>query len=262
MHHIDELPTRMRTEAAPVHGPAAPLLKVLAYTTLLFILLSCSTAVKVTEKKLHYLRHRKQSVYPLHRNIRTTYFYVGQHERSGGHLLDNRSSAWTGDWVGSFGGVDFPHRREGYHPRGFVPRENPFYCALPYNDIVPEGRREHACSLIPWAALTGTPAVDDAGGTVSLCKNRWVRIVFKGRVAYAQWEDVGPFVTDDAAYVFGGADPRNRSNGGAGLDVSPAVRDYLGMENSGYTDWQFVEAEAVPPGPWLDIVSTSDPCWD
>jgi hypothetical protein len=95
----------------------------------------------------------------------------------------------------------------------------------------------------------------------SLCKNRWVRIVHQDRVAYAQWEDVGPFVPDDGEYVFGTARPRNENARGAGLDVSPAVRDYLRLGGGGYTDWQFVEADAVPSGPWLDIVTTSNPFW-
>ena len=39
-------------------------------------------------------------------------------------------------------------------------------------------------------------------------------------------------------------------NHGAGLDVSPAVRDYLGLGPMSLTDWQFVEVRDVPPGPW------------
>ena len=35
-----------------------------------------------------------------------------------------------------------------------------------------------------------------------------------------------------------------------GLDVSPAVRDYLGLGATSLTDWQFVEVRDVPPGPW------------
>jgi hypothetical protein len=34
------------------------------------------------------------------------------------------------------------------------------------------------------------------------------------------------------------------------LDVSPAVRDYLGLAPTDVTDWQFVEVRDVPPGPW------------
>jgi hypothetical protein len=37
---------------------------------------------------------------------------------------------------------------------------------------------------------------------------------------------------------------------GAGLNVSPAVRDYLGLGTFDATDWKFVEVRDVPPGPW------------
>ena len=37
---------------------------------------------------------------------------------------------------------------------------------------------------------------------------------------------------------------------GAGLDVSPAVRAFLGMEDTDVTDWKFVEFSEVPHGPW------------
>ncbi|MEI7835181.1 MAG: hypothetical protein WCK05_02070, partial [Planctomycetota bacterium] len=61
--------------------------------------------------------------------------------------------------------------------------------------------------------------------------------------------------------VFGPATPRNPSNQQAGLDVSPAVRDYLALGGMDKVDWQFVEAADVPPGPWKDIVTTSQICW-
>jgi hypothetical protein len=35
------------------------------------------------------------------------------------------------------------------------------------------------------------------------------------------------------------------------LDVSPAVRDYLGLANKDVCDWKFVEFAEVPSGPWL-----------
>ena len=71
-----------------------------------------------------------------------------------------------------------------------------------------------------------------------------------GRIAYAQWEDCGPFRTDHWQYVFGDDRPMPNLNQGAGLDVSPAVRDYLGMGTKDVCDWKFVEAKDVPPGPW------------
>jgi hypothetical protein len=39
-------------------------------------------------------------------------------------------------------------------------------------------------------------------------------------------------------------------NHGAGIDVSPAVRDYLGLGPLGLVDWRFVEQAQVPAGPW------------
>ena len=46
-------------------------------------------------------------------------------------------------------------------------------------------------------------------------------------------------------------EPLPNLNQGAGLDVSPAVRDYLGMRGGkDVCDWKFVEARDVPPGPW------------
>ena len=35
-----------------------------------------------------------------------------------------------------------------------------------------------------------------------------------------------------------------------GLDVSPAVRDYLGLDSMGTCDWKFVDFFRVPRGPW------------
>jgi hypothetical protein len=41
----------------------------------------------------------------------------------------------------------------------------------------------------------------------------------------------------------------------AGLDVSPAVRDYLDVPGSGRTNWRFIQDSELPAGPWLDIVT-------
>ena len=70
------------------------------------------------------------------------------------------------------------------------------------------------------------------------------------RLCYAQWEDCGPFRTDHWQYVFGNERPRPNLNHGAGLDVSPAVREYLGLADIDICDWKFVESWQVPPGPW------------
>ena len=191
--------------------------------------------------------------YPLHSRITATGFWVG--EPAGANGVANVQSAWDERWQEHFGGVDDPRRRDGFRPAGFAPRENPFYFALPYNDFAGGVRKPSASAVVPWAG-------DRAWGAgESMCKNRWIRISRAGRACYAQWEDVGPFQTDDAAYVFGLAAPANRSNRQAGLDISPAVRDYLGLGGMDKVDWQFVEAADVPPGPWKDVVTTSQTCW-
>ena len=39
-------------------------------------------------------------------------------------------------------------------------------------------------------------------------------------------------------------------NHGAGIDVSPALRDYLGLRSLDLVDWRFVEQAEVPTLPW------------
>jgi hypothetical protein len=91
------------------------------------------------------------------------------------------------------------------------------------------------------------------GPAVSTCKDRWVAIRKGNRIAYSQWEDAGPFQTDHWQYVFGDERPKPNLNKGAGLDVSPAVRDYLGLKQTDVTDWRFVDFSEVPRGPWSTL---------
>jgi hypothetical protein len=107
-----------------------------------------------------------------------------------------------------------------------------------------EGHRPEAPKVIPWFKEAYK------GPAVSVCKDRWVAIRKGNRTVYAQWEDAGPFRTDHWEYVFGNERPKPNLNRGAGLDVSPAVRDYLGISDTDVTDWKFVEFKDVPPGPW------------
>jgi hypothetical protein len=150
------------------------------------------------------------------------------------------------NWTKSYGGYDDPDRadRRDFIPAKFTPRQNPFYVALPYNDKSMNGHRPEAPRVVPWfkAAYQG-PAV-------STCKGRWLAIRKGNKTVYAQWEDAGPFRTDHWQYVFGNERPKPNLNKGAGLDVSPAVRDYLGMQDTDVTDWKFVEFSEVPHGPW------------
>jgi hypothetical protein len=110
-----------------------------------------------------------------------------------------------------------------------------------------KGHKAEAAKIIPWYQ-EDFESVDR-----SVCKGRWIAIRRGDRVCYAQWEDAGPFRTDHAAYVFGEERPLPNLNKGAGLDVSPAVRDFLGMEDTGITDWKFVEFADVPTGPWANF---------
>jgi hypothetical protein len=137
-----------------------------------------------------------------------------------------------------------PAHRSNYIPVKFAPRLNPFYCALPYNDKAKEGHRPEAPRVVPWFKEAYQ------GPAVSTCKGRWIAIRKGNRTAYAQWEDAGPFRTDHWQYVFGNERPKPNLNKGAGLDVSPAVRDYLGLQPTDVTDWRFVDFSEVPRGPW------------
>jgi hypothetical protein len=137
--------------------------------------------------------------------------------------------------------------RSNYIPVKFTPRQNPFYCALPYNDKSVNGHRPEAPRVVPWFKEAYQ------GPGVSTCKDRWVAIRKGNRTAYAQWEDAGPFRTDYWQYVFGNERPKPNLNKGAGLDVSPAVRDYLGLNSTDVTDWRFVEFSEVSRGPWSTL---------
>lgn len=179
--------------------------------------------------------------------IVATVFWVGE-QPTANNPTPNDKSAWDVNWMANFGGYDDPVRRNGYHPADFVPRLNPFYVALPYNDLaVGGGHRAEAPDVIPWFWM------DFRGSGISLCKGRWVEIHYNGKVCYAQWEDVGPFATDHWQYVFGDERPRPNLNRGAGIDVSPAVRDFLGMPSGARVDWRFAAAHAVPDGPWKSL---------
>jgi hypothetical protein len=183
--------------------------------------------------------------YPWKSNIVTTIFWIGE-KPSGNNPMPNRTSSWDKEWTKDYGGMDDPDptHRSNYMPVNFTPKLNPFYCALPYNDKAREGHRPEAPRIVPWFREAYQ------GPAVSTCKGRWVAIRKDNRTAYAQWEDAGPFRTDHWQYVFGNERPKPNLNKGAGLDVSPAVRDYLGLKPTDVTDWRFVDFNEVPRGPW------------
>ncbi len=191
--------------------------------------------------------------YPWHQNIVTTYFWVGEPADADNQYNDNLSSAWDDDWMNHYGGVDDPTNRNQYLPSQFVPKENPFYFALPYNDFYDDGtRKADSYGAVYWASQKSW------NDSESMVKNKWIEITKGNKTAYAQWEDSGPFVYDDTAYVFGSSLPQNTINHNAGLDVSPAVKDYINLQHGkNVVNWRFVDSGDVPDGPWKDVITTS-----
>jgi len=195
-----------------------------------------------------FVPQKDQAQFPWKKDIVTTVFWIGENP-SGNNPVPNHSSSWDAAWARNYGGYDDPNpsHRHDYIPVKFTPRQNPFYCALPYNDKSREGHRSEAPKVVPWFKEAYR------GPGVSVCKGRWVAIRKGNRTVYAQWEDAGPFRTDHWEYVFGNERPKPNLNRGAGLDVSPAVRDYLGLGDTDVTDWKFVEFSEVPAGPWARL---------
>ena len=205
-------------------------------------------SVAFAPRHLGPTRSKAGEHFPWKNEIVTTVFWIGE-EPTANNPMPNRSSSWDKNWTDNYGGFDDPSpaRRSNYTPVKFTPRQNPFYCALPYNDKAREGHRPEAPRVVPWFKEAYQ------GPAVSTCKGRWIAIRKGNKVAYAQWEDAGPFRTDHWEYVFGNERPKPNLNKGAGLDVSPAVRDYLGLQSTDVTDWKFVEFSEVPRGPWSKL---------
>jgi hypothetical protein len=205
-----------------------------------------------SEAKFHFtdypppLPHRSTRTYPWKSNIITTVFWIGE----GGSSVSsttNVQSAWDMNWIHHNGGTDNPDemsRMSGYSSLTHASTLNPFYIALPFNDLAyPEEAQR-------WMPSGWYHPPHHGEKPVSACQGRWVEIkTGSGRVCYAQWEDVGPLVSDHPQYVFGPERPETLTR--AGLDVSPAVAKYLGFESTALTSWRFVDDDDVQPGMWL-----------
>ena len=131
-------------------------------------------------------------------NIITTVFWIGERPTKN-NPTPNHASSWDPSWALNYGGYDDPDpaARRNFIPVAFTPRQNPFYCALPYNDVTRGTTKPEARVVIPWFRQ----AFQQEGHSV--CKSHWVAIRHGNRTAYAQWEDCGPFRTDHYQYVFG-----------------------------------------------------------
>jgi hypothetical protein len=195
----------------------------------------------------------RSNLYPWHPRVQATVFWVGELPTQN-NPTPNTASSWDPNWVSSYGGYDHPTRRKGYAPADFIPQQCPFYIALPYNDIGSGGyHKEDAKDVIPWFWR------DYIGPSISVCHERWIAVHYNKRVCYAQWRDVGPFRTDDWNYVFRGKKPLPNRNAHAGIDLSPAVRDFLKLPGNMPVDWRFMESYEVPPGPWAPWVEANLP---
>lgn len=193
-------------------------------------------------------------LYPWRTYVTATIFWCGE-QPTARNPTPNCKSSWDQQWAANFGGYDDPapenrianHTTGEFRPKGFVPKLNPFYIALPYNDVLNwKSHKPEASKVIPWFSR-----MNPAPGKTVL-KGRWVQIFnnVNKRSCYAQWEDCGPWVTDDWAYVFGSKAPKTTQNGAAGIDLSPSIRDYLEVKSGAKVHWRFVEDSQVPYGPW------------
>lgn len=163
----------------------------------------------------------------------TTVFWAGEAASSDNGNISNAASAWDDSWA------------------DHSAKENPFYFALPYNDFSETSTRNTTAKN---CLNANQPKLKH----YSWCKNTWIEITSStGKITYAQWEDVGPYQEDDINYVFGTSKPLNKVDSKAGLDVSPAVRDYLKLKDVDKTSWKFITADKVPDGPWKITVTTS-----
>lgn len=211
--------------------------------------------------------------YPWHTGIVSTTFWVGEVFDPDADDGSQVYSTYDDDWQGSYGGCDGvvqgrlcrTERRtaaNGWFPRHMTPRENPFYLDVPYDDVNDRIGLRDRDRVVPWA---DDPAYRRHRGDedFSYLKNRWVQLRKGTRTCYGQVQDAGPGTYHDSRYVFGTGNsrPANKRFNGAGMDVSPALNGCLGFaELDGEGDrisWRFVEAGAVPDGPWRRIVTTS-----
>src|SRR6266540_693079 len=129
------------------------------------------SSLAFTPRQLAANRPEPGQRFPWKKEIVTTVFWIGE-KPTANNPVPNRVSSWDKDWTKNYGGVDDPNpaNRNNYIPVKFTPRQNPFYCALPYNDKAREGHRLEAPRVVPW--------FNEAyqGPAVSTCKGRWIAI--------------------------------------------------------------------------------------
>jgi hypothetical protein len=223
-------------------------------------------AQRLREEALFHIRNAPTSVaipqrtlfggksYPWHVGINATEFFCGESAKSGGGISNDRST-YDPAWRTHFGGVDNPDpaKRHNFAPATFHPRLSCWYCALPYTDIE-NGHTKPSARSIHWYRERFR-----ADG-ISVMVGTWVECRYGGRVCYLQVVDTGPFKTDSFAYCFGNARPEPNRNHDAGIDLSPAAYQFLGLTDIQPVSWRFCRPQDVPIGPWRmygDVASRS-----
>lgn len=185
-----------------------------------------------------------------YKTVRASFFWIGEKANLSNDYIHNKDSAWDSLWLEHYGGIDKMKNRCGYYPCSFIPKENPFYFALPYNDLKENGERKESAKKITW--------YEKEKNKKSILKNKWIEIIYKNKKCFAQWEDVGPNNEDDFSYVFGNSLPQNTFGIKAGIDISPALKTCLEMKDNDYVSWRFVDDEEVENGPWKKIIVKRD----
>ncbi|KAM9962731.1 hypothetical protein ACTFIR_005648 [Dictyostelium discoideum] len=154
--------------------------------------------------------------YTTHYNVKTILRYADNHEDT--FLWASNQTAWDRDWKNKIGIVSVDTCP--FIKSVLIPKENTFYCVLPYNDLDQFGRKANAYQ-IPWATSSDPDEY-------SILKNRWIKVSHKDAMAFCQYEDVGPQYDDDFSYVFGTSHSLPESQYG-GLAISPHVAQFLGI---------------------------------
>lgn len=180
---------------------------------------------------------------------KATVFWVGEAASEENGWIQNTDSVYqwgSNHWLKHHGCADTEKKPcDG--------KENSFYVAVPATDMKDEEANPKVRKAMPAAWLVGATTQE------SSMKNRWVVVRANGKIGYGQIQDAGPFGEEDVEWVFGSATkPKSKENSYAGLDVSPALANYLGV--SGVFDAEFaivIDAKDVPPGPWKTKVTTS-----
>ena len=106
--------------------------------------------------------------YPWRKNITTTIFWIGETPTEN-NPTPNHASSWDTQWQLRYGGFDDPNRENrtwDFRPKAFVPGLNPFYVALPFNDMT----NPEVAKRIPWYKER------KAAGAKSVCQSVWIAI--------------------------------------------------------------------------------------